>query len=217
MKLVRSDKKLDSRSCYTTPLKKIDAEWLRSPYYLKEFDQNAYRLTLLEQAYAKRNRYIVIDRENEKCLCGQWYGAKYPEGINGPHLNHALLFNRPNFAQDALEQLYDYVDENPLLWKLIKMRAKWGVDLSIDWADREGRVFELFHFEWDSFKVSEVAAIQEEVEWLVERTDWHDAGERMWARRGEWAHLDYIGQSAWRHKFFNFMEEKFKNVMWMVN
>jgi hypothetical protein len=37
------------------------------------------------------------------------------------------------------------------------MRPKWGMDISVDYADDQGNVFELLHWEYDGFNVDEIA------------------------------------------------------------
>ena len=46
------------------------------------------------------------------------------------------------------------------------MRPKWGVEISVDYAD-EFNVFELLHFEWDGFHFEEVLEHKKIVEEII--------------------------------------------------
>jgi hypothetical protein len=67
------------------------------------------------------------------------------------------MFERKGYSGEALQQLTTWAGYRPQFHKLIAMRPKWGLDFSIDYADREGNVFELLHWEYDGFEHDEIA------------------------------------------------------------
>ena len=94
------------------------------------------------------------------------------------------------------------------------MRSKWGVDMSIDYADFDGNVFELLHFEWDSFTPQLVKVVKNTVENLVMKTDFDLKAQEMIERKDEWHHLGFFEQSDWKQKFWGLPPENFKEVIW---
>jgi len=130
------------------------------------------------------------------------------------HFNHCLLFERKAYSGEALEELISWSEKNPLLWKVIKIRSKWGIDVSIDYVDTSGNVFEVFHYEWDDFSYSVVSEKKEQIESLVLQTDWDFAASKMLERRDEWNNLDFFAQSKWKSDFFGVGPEQFKMVIW---
>ena len=50
-----------------------------------------------------------------------------------------------------VDYLTDWAKKNNLIYKLIAIRPKWGLDFSIDYVDNEGNAFEIFHWEFDGF------------------------------------------------------------------
>ena len=129
-------------------------------------------------------------------------------------LNHALLFERKSFAGEALDQLRRWAEVNPLLYKLVKLRPKWGLDFSMDYADRSGNVFEVLHFEYDSFDYEEVQGrIHRYTEYFMS-IDWDDGAKRVLSHRDEWIDLGYEEQCAWKCNFFEIERERFKMVAW---
>jgi hypothetical protein len=121
---------------------------------------------------------------------------------------------RKAYAGEALDQLLVWAETNPLIWKLIKIRSKWGIDVSIDYVDTKGNVFEVFHYEWDDFDFSIVSQKKIEIEHLVSQTDWDFAASKMLERKEEWMHLDFFSQSKWKSDFFGVGPEQFKMVIW---
>lgn len=120
------------------------------------FDQNGYDLTDLEQRYAEINLTPAkAHREHRRALKAPWFTQ--PERVEGAVLNHSLLFERKGYNGEALEQLESWAQTNPLVYKIIRMRPKWGLDFSMDYADRAGNVFEVLHWEYDGFDFAEVA------------------------------------------------------------
>lgn len=176
------------------------------------FDQNGYHLTKIEQAYGEVNGYPLVNRRHETVLRQEWmtmFGSKI-----GAHFNHCDLFERKGYDSAAKKQLLNYVEYNPLLWKLIKLKPKYGIDVSVDYVDREGNVFEVFHFEWDSFDYTSVVEKKKLIEELVLTTNWDEKAQELLERKNEWYHLEFFEQSKWRTDFFNLPPEKFKQVVW---
>jgi len=170
----------------------LETEVLNDPRCVDLFDQNGYHLTKAEQAFLKPNGYPIIERRHEDVLRKDWIlWDRYEKA----HINHSDLFERKGFYGKALEQLKEFAKDNPMLYKLIYMKPKWGIDISIDYVSEYG-VFEVFHYEWDSFELDPALKKKQEIEEFVLRQD------------------DFFEQSKWRTDFFGLSPEKFKNVIW---
>ena len=188
-----------------------DINVLKDPFCVDLFDQNGYHLTKAEQAFLTRNGYQPIVRRHEDCLRHDWFIWDKREGA---HINHADLFERKGFRDCALDQLLAIAEQaNPMLYKLVKMKPKWGIDISIDYVS-EDAVFEVFHYEWDAFNYSDVMEKKHEIEYFVLNQDWDDIAIKLWKKKDEWYDLDFFEQTKWRTDFFGLSPEKFKNVIW---
>ena len=175
------------------------------------FDQNGYHLTKAEQTFLSRNGYEKFARRHEDCLRQDWIKWDKKEGA---HINHSDIFERKGFADQALEQLITIAEEyNPMLYKLIKMKPKWGIDISIDYVSKDA-VFEVFHYEWDSFNYEELVEKKYEIENLVLKLDWDTVALELWNVKEEWINLDFFDQTKWRTDYFDLSPEKFKNAIW---
>ena len=207
--MILTDNKLHSEAYFLDATE--DVETLRNPKCVDLFDQNGYHLTEAEQAFLVRNGYQPIVRRHEDCLRYDWLTW---DKRDGAHLNHSDLFERKGFKSNALEQL-EYVAEehNPMLWKLIKMKPKWGIDISIDYVSPEA-VFEVFHYEWDAFNYDAVLEMKHLIERFVLDQDWDDVAKKLWKKKDEWINLDFFEQTKWRTDYFGLSPEKFKNVIW---
>jgi hypothetical protein len=176
------------------------------------FDVNGYDLCILEQEYAKVNM-SATDHRYKKAIKKDWM-IDSDKSISGCHINHALLFERKGYSGPALEQLSNWATELPLINKLIHINTKWGIDLSIDYVDGNGNVFEVFHYEWDSFNYSKVLRMKEKIESLALNTNWDQAALELIKRKNEWASLPFFEQSNWKCKFYGIEPENFKEIIW---
>ena len=176
------------------------------------FDQNGYRLTKLESHYAGVNSHSTVNHRYEVSLRQNWFVEDTP--LTGPHLNHAYLFERKGYEGEAKNQLQQWATNNPLIYKLLSYRPKWGIDFSVDWVDRTGNVFEILHFEYDGFNYDEIEKVKQQLEPIFLNIDWDKEGEEMLHRKSEWHHLGFFEQSDWKCNFFNIMSERFKMVGW---
>ena len=188
-----------------------DVDTLKNSNSVDLFDQNGYHLTKAEQIFLSYNGYRPIERRHEDCLRYDWLVW---DKRDGAHINHSDLFERKGFESEALVQLHMCVESNPMLHKLIKMKPKWGIDISIDYVS-EDAVFEVFHYEWDSFEYDPVIEKKQEIEEFVLNQDWDEVAKTLWKKKNEWYDLDFFEQTKWRTDYFGLTPEKFKNVIWL--
>ena len=200
---------LNPEPYFTNPTE--DVKVLKNKNCVDLFDQNGYHLTQAEQSFLTANGYSPIERRHEDCLRYDWL---LWDKFEGAHINHSDIFERKGFSGAALEQLISIARfDNPMLWKLIKMKPKWGIDISIDFVS-EDSVFEVFHYEWDAFDYEAVVNKKAEIEEFVVKQDWDDIAKTLWKKRDEWYNLDFFAQTQWRTDYFGLSPEKFKNVIW---
>ena len=202
----------DKNGYWCQPIAKLT--FLPTAEDVELFDQNGYDLTRIEQHYASSNDTdFARHRSHIVALKKPWF-AQPEHVIEGPVLNHSLLFERKGYSGAALKQLQHWAHALPLLHKIIAMRPKWGLDFSMDYVDREGNAFEVLHWEWDSFDYDEIQRVKSQVEPKLLNTDWADAAKQLLKRKSEWFDLDFFGQSDWKCKYFGIVKERFKMVIW---
>jgi len=198
---------------YRSPIADFPAA-VPGPEYVELFDQGGYDLSPLEKLYAQANEQrFCTHRQHRHAIRSTWLISP-PAKNEGAVLNHALLFERKGFAGAALEQISQWARSNPLMYKLVKLRPKWGLDFSMDYADRDGNVFEVLHFEYDSFEYREIQARVHAYTQLFMSLDWDACARSVLARRDEWIDLDFEAQSAWKCDFFGIERERFRMVAW---
>lgn len=182
-------------------------------YHLELFDQNGYDLTELEKLFAAANiTKTELHRGHRTAIKQLWFDQS--DKIEGAILNHSLLFERKGFAGAALGQLKMWTKYFPRIWQLIRLRPKWGLDFSMDYADSVGNCFEILHWEYDGFDYNQLQEIKQQVEPVLANIDWNDAAQRLLNKKTEWYHLDFFAQSEYKCKYFGIMRERFKLVAW---
>ena len=200
---------LHKEACFLDATEDIDV--LKDRNSVDLFDQTGYHLTKAEQAFLVRNGYEPVERRHEDCMRYDWI---LWDKKDKAHINHSDIFERKGFSDQDLEQLHAVAESsNPMLYKLIKMKPKGGIDISIDYVSPDA-VFEVFHYEWDAFEYDAVMEKKQEIEQFVIHKDWDDIAQVLWNRRNEWYYLDFFEQTQWRTDFFGLSPEKFKNVIW---
>ena len=211
MRLALTQNKFNYNPYWSNP---ISQEIIPSIEQTELFDQNGYDLTPLERLYAEANGQTGRwHRPNHYSLKRDWF-IDEKNSVTGAHINHALLFERKSYAGAALAQLEGWARHNNLIYKIIKMRPKWGMDISVDYVDTDGNVFELLHWEYDGFNYQEIADKKTHIEKFLLTVDWNSAAAEMICRKSEWHHLGFFEQSAWKTEFFGMEKERFKMVLW---
>ena len=209
--LTLTDNEFNPDGHWRNPIAKL----LYQPTYedLDLFDQNGYDLTQIERHYSYANQTNIINqRAHRHAIKSNWFEQDVQ--IEGPVLNHSNLFERKAYTGPALLQLQRWANNLPLVHKIISIRAKWGLDFSMDYVDRSGLAFEILHWEWDSFNYDEISAIKSEIEPVLQNIDWDDAVNHLIKYKEKWHHLDFFAQSDWKCNYFGVPKERFKMVIW---
>lgn len=206
-----SNNQLDPQGRWSKPVR---ADFVPQVGHLKFFDQNGYDLTDIEQKFAIHNDRRPLEHrgKHRMAIKQDWFVQELR--IEGAVLNHSLLFERKGYEGAALEQLETWAKDLPLIYKIIAMRPKWGLDFSMDWVDRDGNAFEIVHWEYDGFSYEEISEAKAAIEPILMGIDFEQAGKDMLKNKNKWHHLDFFEQSDWKCAFFGIPKERFKMVAW---
>jgi hypothetical protein len=192
----------------------VDEKFIKSVDSTKYFDQNGYDLCPLEQLYAQYNSDVDLTkyRNVRISIHKPWFSQE--DKLSGYVLNHSMLLERKGYDGLALEQLRDWSRVNPLLYKLINYKSKWGLDFSLDYVDLSGECMEVLHYEYDGFDINEINLVKTKFENKIITCNFDEIVKDLINKKSEWFNLEFFDQSDWKTKYFNLEPERFKMVGW---
>ena len=180
------------------PIDRLKVETL--PF--KDFDKDGYEIpTPLEWLHYEANG-IELNREIQFHIAPvqEWY-ADTESSEHGLVLDHCMLLTRYAFADEARAQLEEVSNNRPILQKLLNIKPKWGIDFSLDYITKNV-CMEVIHIEQDFDNIEQAQEAKEQLEHIIDNTDWYDGAMQLWQRKDEWINLSSDDHSDYKAQFF---------------
>lgn len=168
---------------------------------LQFFDKDGYELTPLEQYWYMNQGVDISEKHLHHTAHHKWWFKDAENAVQGAVLDHCLINTRWCYSGDARLQLLRLKEQRPLLNKLLYIKPKYGIDISIDFVSQHS-CFELFHIEVDRNSFQEICDVKKRAEDLILNTDWDNKAIEVFDRKLEWSELPSDDQSDWKAKFF---------------
>src|SRR6056297_3360067 len=198
MKLKNLRHTFEQEPYLTTPIDRYLVETLK----LQDFDKDGYEiLTPLEKLHYEANQ-TELNKEIQfhTAPVKYWY-VDEDEAEKGLVLDHCMLLTRFAFAGEARKQLEEVALERPILYKLLGIKPKWGIDFSLDYISQE-ICMEVIHIEQDFDNLEDAVAAKQKLENIIETTDWQAGADELISRKSEWIDLSSDDHSDYKAQFF---------------
>lgn len=169
------------------------------PKDFKYYDKDGFELNIAEQKfYSAMNYPINYPILNHVCWQEPWFELQ--PNVEGLDIDHCMFLCRCEYTEAAREQLEEFKKVSPLANLLLKTKTKWGFDFALDGV-KDGEVFEVIHIEYDNNNYDLFLEQFLNFEYLIRHTDWHDAADKIWAKRDEWQCLKGFDQNHWKANY----------------
>lgn len=175
--------------------------------YIRYFDNDGFELSFLEQEYYKENNVPINLTLNHFCDQRTWMTYTDENLI----LDHSMVLQRWEFKGEAKEQLETKKTQYSQLNKYLKLKAKWGIDFSLEYY-KDDIVLEVLHMEMDYQNYDEALSAKKFFEEKFISTDWNHFTDSLLKNKSQWEHLQGMDQNDWKavHWGLNSAEKTFK-------
>lgn len=159
--------------------KRINPEHLASNLLLRgacHVDHEGFDLNEIEQSYYQMNGLEFAKDSTWYKDGGQEYGTNailqdwiIQTEVSDLIVDHSHFVFKYPIVGDAAKQIKLYAEKRPELLRLISVNFKCGLDLCIDYINKELNIVEpVVHIEWDFFNVADLISASKEIEEKIE-------------------------------------------------
>lgn len=173
---------------------------------LNFFDREGYELAVLEQLIYRHEGINLCNILNHVSAGEEWFEGNLPQVT----IDHSALFTRYAYADDLRAQLLRLKSARPELNKLLCIKPKYGIDISIDYVD-ESNFIELFHVEKDFSDREAAENAKDKVQSIVVGTDWTDFAQYLLKHKAEWINLCSDDESDYKVRLLG-LNRAFENI-----
>jgi len=198
MQLVNLKPEFTNSPYLTIPIQQLDAETLP----LRDFDKDGYEVPApLELAYYKSNNVIMNTEIQYHIAPVQEWFTDTENSEHGLVLDHCMILTRYALAGEAREQLEEVAKNRPIVNKLLSIKPKYGIDFSLDYVTHDV-IMEVIHIEQDFTTLEEANEAKEELEHIIDTTDWYQGVVDLQRKKHEWETLSSDDHSDYKAQFF---------------
>lgn len=198
MKLKNLKPSFNTSPYLTKPISRPLVETLK----LKDFDKDGYEVPndLEKLHYEAEGIDLNCDIQYHVAPVQAWY-IDEQDAEQGLVLDHCMLCTRYAFGGEARQQLQEVAETRPILYKLLGIKPKWGIDFSLDYISQD-ICMEVIHIEQDFFSIEEALEAKQKLEHIIETTDWEAGAQELIKRKAEWIDLSSDDHSDYKAQFF---------------
>ena len=154
------------------------------------FDKDGFDLTEFEALCYEMNGFPVERKANRIASQSRWITSVPCYNVE---IHHSYQCVRFGFAGDLADQIDElaFQYDMPNLLRLLDIKPKLGLDVNLEYRFGDRYVIDLFHYEED-FSLGDTLSIERranEIESLINTTDWDDIAYQLIDKREEWQHL----------------------------
>ena len=145
-------------------------------------DHEGFDLNEIEQALYKENGILVTydstwykdggQDAGTNAILQKWFEQKAVTG-NSLIIDHSHFVFKYPIVGEARNQILRFVPERPELLRVLSTNYKCGLDLCIDYLDRENEIVQpIVHIEWDFDNFEDLSNAALEVKNVIESNEW---------------------------------------------
>lgn len=188
------DSVYDERSHWSWDIDRTD---LPTIDMVRPCDPSGYSMCRLEIEYAWINALRSQPMINHQTLQRNWMIQLNSGTIL---LDHACTMERKAYNGAARKQLERWCQDVPLVGKLLQIKPSWGFSLSLDYADPEQGVVEIYHVSKHCNNLDQIESERSRISKLVVEADWDLVASNVLRCRKEWETLPIEKQRLWKLK-----------------
>lgn len=173
-----------------------------APYYFHEvsfesFDKDGFDLNQFETGLYIINEVPVNFMLNREANQFRWLEDPF-NGKNGIRYDHSLTMARYGYAGALRQQILSQIEFYPLLYKLLQIIPKWGLDINVEYVCDSGEILDVFHYESDFREYNEFLETKEYLEQKIKDTNFEEIAKHLLDNYNEWSHLTGDDQNDYR-------------------